>query len=105
MRIFACGELGWSLDKWRHSTLPEYIMAVDGYWRNWERSTAWLMREIVFEMINGNPHIKGTKPASPKEIYKIKDDEKKDNTEYKKPSAEELEEARQMLIGIRDRKK
>jgi hypothetical protein len=98
--------MGWDVDRWRHSTLPEYFMAAAGYWRNWERNTAWLMREIVYEMILGNPNYKNSsKPNNSKEIYKIKDDEIKNDKEHKKPSPEELEEARRMLIGMRDRKK
>jgi hypothetical protein len=52
-------------------------MAVSGYWKNWERNTAWLMREIVFAGIAGNPNIeKDNKPKSVKDIYRISDDEK-----------------------------
>jgi hypothetical protein len=50
---------------------------VAGYWRNWERSTAWLMRELVYAGIAGNPNIeKDNKPKSVKDIYKISDDDK-----------------------------
>jgi hypothetical protein len=50
---------------------------VAGYWRNWERNTAWLMREMVYAGIAGNPNIeKDNKPKSVKDIYKISDDEK-----------------------------
>lgn len=87
-----------------HSTLPEYFMAVSGYWRNWERDTAWLMREIVFELIRGNPYITSTKPDSPKEIFKISDDKIKRVETAKKVTPEELEEARKLLIGLRDNK-
>jgi len=82
--------------------LTEYYLAVDGYWRNWERNTAWLMRELVFAMINGNPYIKD-KPSSPRDIFKIKDDkiQRQDKME-KKVSPEELEEVRKKLIQFRD---
>lgn len=103
-KAFALGELGWSIERWRMATLAEFCMAADGYWRNWERDVAWLMREITFTLITGNPYIKdGSKPSTPKEIYKISDDDKK--RDIKKPppvSAEELEAARKLLIGIRD---
>jgi hypothetical protein len=103
MRAFACGELGWTLDRWRHSTLPEFNMAVDGYWKNWERSTAWLMRELVFTLVNGNPYIKNGKPSSSKEIIKISDDSREmGEQEHKKVSPEELAEAKKLLMGIRD---
>lgn len=50
-------------------------MSAGGYWRNWERSTAWLMREIVFQMISGNPNIKKeNKPKRAMDIIKISDD-------------------------------
>lgn len=80
-------------------------MAADGYWRNWERDVAWLMREITFILITGNPYIKDTsKPSSPTEIYKISDDDRKKKNKIlpPPPSAEELEAARKLLIGIRD---
>jgi hypothetical protein len=79
-------------------------MAVDGYWRNWERTTAWLMREVVFAMIAGNPNIKkDSKPSSSREIFKIRDDktERRDKIE-KKISPEELEEIKKKLIAFRD---
>jgi hypothetical protein len=78
-------------------------MAAEGYWRNWERDVAWLMREVVFNMIIGNPNIKKEdKPKHPKEIFKISDDKIKNSKEEKRVSPEELEEARKLLIGKRD---
>ena len=93
--------MGWDLDRWRHYTLPEYFMAAAGYWRSWERDTAWLMREIVFELINGNPNYENSsKPKNSKQIYKIKDDNQNKSTkEEKRVSPEELEEVRKRLTG------
>jgi hypothetical protein len=102
LRQFALGELGWSQDRWMHSTIGEFILAADGYWRNWERNTAWLMRELVFTMIAGNPYIKDGKPKSSREIFKIRDDENKKSLEAKRVSPEELEEVRKLLISKRD---
>jgi hypothetical protein len=97
------GELGWDQDRWKHSTIGEFVLAADGYWRNWERNTAWLMRELVFTEIVGNPYInKSDKPLSSKEIFKITDDKNKKSEEAKRVSPEELEEARKVLIGMRD---
>jgi hypothetical protein len=76
---------------------------VEGYWRNWERDTAWLMREIVFAMIQGNPNIKkDSKPSSSKQIFKLRDDKEVKSVEHKRVSPEELEEVRKILIAKRD---
>lgn len=78
-------------------------MAVAGYWRNWERNTAWIMREIIYAMIQGNPYIeKHNKLSSSKQIIRLTDDqraedEKKHN--QKLPTAEELEAIRQELLN------
>jgi hypothetical protein len=61
------------------------------------------MREIVFELINGNPYIKGTKPGSSKEIFKVTDDKIEKPSEARKVSSEELEEARKLLTGLRNK--
>ncbi len=101
LREFALGELGWTTDRWRSATLPEFNTAARGYWTNWERSTAWLMREIVFHLIIGNPNIKREdKPGSVMDIYKIRDDLKQ--IEKKKAecqvSPEDMEEIHQNLL-------
>lgn len=103
LRSFVCGELGWTLDKWKHSTLTEINLLIEGYWRNWERNTAWLMREIVFELINGNPYIQGTKPGSSKEVYGLTDDKAKQSPIARKPSPEELEEAGKLLKELQNK--
>jgi len=68
-------------------------MAVSGYWKNWERSTAWLMREVVYAMVAGNPNInKDNKPKKPSDIYKISDDDKKAEKKQKQElTAEDIE--------------
>jgi len=100
-RSFALGELGWSLHRWQLSTLYEFNQAAEGYWRNWERNTAWLMREIVFTLITGNPNIKqGDKPINQMELWSITDDknviEKK--RERCKTTPKELDRIKNMLF-------
>jgi len=59
------------------------------------------MREIVFELIAGNPGYKPeSKPSSSRLIYRIKDDEKQEEKKRKelKTSPEELEAIRQELL-------
>jgi hypothetical protein len=100
--------LGWTLDRWLLSTFGEFFTAVDGYWRNWERQTVWPTREILFQMIIGNPNIESAKkPNSSKEIFKIADDDERRiaDQQQRKPSAEELEEAGKLLKGLRDKMK
>ena len=97
LKEFALGELGWSEERWRYSTMDQFNMAAEGYWRRWQRDTVWLMRELVFTMIQGNPYIKGGKPGSPKEIMKIDDDSSPGSDQQKRVSPEELEEARKIL--------
>ena len=94
------GELGWTWERWRGSTFVEFGYARDGYWRNWERQTAWLMREVVFAMIAGNPNIKD-KPSSAREIFKIKDDEIAIEAKRQKcqTSPEELEAIKDNLFA------
>jgi hypothetical protein len=73
------GELGWTIERWRSSTFTEFNYAAEGYWRNWERQTAWLMRELVYAQIQGNPYIKNEdKPRRSRDIFKTSDD--KDET-------------------------
>jgi hypothetical protein len=89
------GELGWTLERWKGATFTEFNYGVEGYWRNWERQTAWLMREVVWQMIQGNPNIKNEhKPQSKDLIYKLSSDKEK---ESKKITEEELEEIRNRL--------
>ena len=98
LREFALGELGWSIDRWRYATLGEFNLAARGYWRNWERNTGWLMREVVYSMVAGNPYInKVDKPKSSKDILKISDDKEVKKIEPKPPTAEELEAIKNVL--------
>jgi hypothetical protein len=90
--------LGWTEERFRRSSLFEYNLAVAGYWRNWERNTAWLMRNIIFYMVAGNPYIdKHNKPVSPQKILKLSDDKE---TEEKTLTPEELEATRQELLNL-----
>ena len=63
-------------------TMTEFVLASAGYWRNWERNTAWLMRELVFTLISGNPDIKRSDKPSKKAIMKLSID---------KPSAQKVD--------------
>lgn len=69
--------MGWSLERWGCATLYEFNLAAAGYWKNWERSVAWLAREVNYIALAGNPHIKsGQKPKSPSDLYKLNIDRK-----------------------------
>jgi hypothetical protein len=101
IRSFALGELGWTIERWGHSTIYEFNEASRGYWRNWERDTVWLMREIVFELINGNPYYKQEdKPKSTRAIFRINDDTlaEERKKEEGKTSPEELKKIEAMLF-------
>ena len=66
------GELGWTLERWKDSTFPEFNYAASGYWRNWERFAAVPMREICTVMIAGNPNIKASaKPRNVQSYMKL----------------------------------
>jgi len=72
LRSFALGELGWSLERYLKSTLYEFNEAASGYWRRWERETAWMSREIVWELIRGNPYYKKEdKPVRKSDVMKL----------------------------------
>jgi len=78
--------LGWSLEKFKGSTLYEFNMASLGYWRNWERQSAWVAREIICYMIAGNPHIKPEDKPGREQIMRLsidKEPEKLDINEVK----------------------
>jgi len=71
------GELGWTRDRYLHATIEEFSEAIKGYWKNWERQRAWIVRELIFAMIAGNPNIeKKNKPKSKEDIFKLSDDRK-----------------------------
>ena len=108
LRSFALGELGWTEERFTRSTLFQYNLAVSGYWRNWERNTAWLMREVVYTLIAGNGFIDAhNKPSNSRAIIKISDDEKAEEinkSKRKAPTAEELEATRQELLNLMNKK-
>jgi len=69
--------LGWSLERYLKSSIYEFNEASKGYWRKWEQQV-WQTREILWQMIQGNPHIKAEdKPKVKSEIYKLSSDEVK----------------------------
>lgn len=93
MRSFALGELKWSQDRWRDSTFVEFNYAVEGYWRNWERNTGVMMREICTVLINGNPNIKqSAKLNSVRDYMKLSIDKEIEKPE--RPSQEKIDQIR-----------
>jgi hypothetical protein len=74
----------------------EYNEAAKGYWRRWERDTKWLAREIVFELISGNPYYENNKKPKNKYDYmpllmdEVIKETIKERKEAKKISQEEL---------------
>jgi hypothetical protein len=82
-----------------NATLYEYNEAVAGYWRNWERNTAWLMREIVYTLVVGNPNIpKEDKPVRSSNVYRIADD--KTSEQIINDNATPTEEELQMIKSL-----
>jgi hypothetical protein len=75
IRSFAFGELGWSRERYLRATLEEFNHATRYYWDAREREL-WHTREILWQIIQGNPHIKSEdKPKRKDQIYKLKTDE------------------------------
>lgn len=92
--------MGWTLQRWRESTLYEFNLAAGGYWRNWERFTKWAVREINYAAITGNPHIKkASKPKSQRDLYELSIDVKAEKRPLKE---EELEKIKKRLHGFKD---
>jgi hypothetical protein len=90
--------LGWSHEKYRSSSVYEFNEAALGYWRKWERDTAWLMREIVYAEMCGNPYIKQEhKPKSSRDIFPI-EGERDIEVKHTAPSAEEIEMVTKNLL-------
>jgi hypothetical protein len=89
--------LGWSLERWRASSLYEFNCAASGYWKRWERDVAWLAREINYIAIVGNPNIKQSqKPRTPSDLYKLEGDKK---VKTEKLSPEEIENIKNKLFN------
>jgi hypothetical protein len=71
IRSFAFGELGWSRERYLNATLEEFNHSVRSYWedKDWQ---LWHTREILWQMIQGNPNIKPEdKPKRKDQIYKL----------------------------------
>lgn len=74
-------------------------MSSAGYWKRWELNTVWLAREIVWQLIQGNPDIKPeSKPNSKEQLYKLSLDEPEIKSKQKEITPEELEMIRQRLL-------
>ena len=94
MRSFALGELGWTRARWEMSSFEEFNLAVDGYWRNYERLHLYPMRELMFTEIAGNPYIKSSnKPTSSQDLFKLSIDGEKPKPE--KPTEEDIRKAKE----------
>ena len=59
------------MDRYKCSTIYELNSAIKGYWRTWERNIAWMTREIVYMMIQGNPHIKSHDKPRKEQLYHL----------------------------------
>lgn len=82
--------MGWTLDRYKASTIAEYNLAAAGYWRNWERFTVWQTREIIWWMIQGNVNIKQSdKPKRRDAIIKMSID-KEEKREPEKITPDDL---------------
>lgn len=94
------GELGWDFKRYRKSSLYEFNLAAAGYWRNRERNVLWLAREIVFELIRGNPYYKAEdKPKRKTDLMEFEMDKKpKPEKKDKQLTEEDLRMAQ--LIGF-----
>lgn len=88
--------MGWTLERYRASSLYEFNLAAAGYWRNWERFTKWAVREINYIAITGNPNIKPhAKPKAPGDLYELSIDNKK--KEKRRLSDNELKKIKKRL--------
>ena len=65
------------MDRYKCSTIYELNTAIKGHWRTWERNTAWMTREIIYMMIQGNPHIKSNDKPRKEQLYHLSIDEVK----------------------------
>jgi len=92
------GELGWSLERWKSSTVKEFNYACSGYWRNWERFVGVPMREICFVNIAGNPNIKdSSKPKSVQDYLKLSIDDNQGKVP-ERPTEEEIKIAQNIAF-------
>lgn len=65
------------------------------------------MREIVYTLVAGNPYIKPEdKPVNSQAIFPLTDDKKAEDKKPKpkQPTAEELEQTRQELLTLMNKK-
>jgi hypothetical protein len=83
------------------STLYEFNMAATGYWRNWERSIKWMTREIVWELIRGNPYYKPEdKPKKITDVMKLSTDKEERKKRVIRTTREDLRIFEKMQFGI-----
>ena len=79
--------------------MPEVFMAIEGYWRKWERDTAWLMREVVYTMIAWNPHYKSEDKPRKEQIMTLSIDAKPEKKKEKTLSPDDIEKIRLELLA------
>jgi len=92
LRSFAVGEMGWTLERYFTATLTEYILASEGYWKRWERNTAWPTREIIHTLILISPYIKKKDKPSRREIMTLSIDKKPVDIKQTQKAAKEFED-------------
>jgi len=68
--------MGWSLSRYKKSTIYELNMASMGYWIRWERNTAWMTREIIHMLVSLSPDIKAAKKPDKLDMMPLSIDNK-----------------------------
>jgi hypothetical protein len=68
--------MGWSLSQYKEATLYELNMSSRGYWKRWERNTAWLAREVMHMMISLSPDVKSSKKPDKLDMMPLSIDKK-----------------------------
>jgi hypothetical protein len=88
------------LERYYNSSIYEFSQAAKGYWRNMDRGIRWVGREILWQMIQGNPNIEGgDKPTSRKEIFELLTDPLEKIVKKGKPTKKEMEEIKNIFNG------
>ena len=88
MRSFALGELGWTLVRYKSSTIYEFNEASKGYGRKWEKEV-WHTRELIWTIIQWAPFFKAEdKPKAKSDIYRLSIDDVKAKPVKKKKKPE-----------------
>ena len=79
----------------------EFNEAAKGYWRKYEREVWWLSREIVWELIRGNPYYKPEdKPKRKTDIMKLNMD-KVEKIKPQKVTAQDIKVMEHLAYNIK----